>query len=459
MVKDLTKGKPIKLIVAFCLPLMLGQLFQQLYNMVDSIIVGRFAGTSELSAVGSTGAISFLIIGFVCGFEAGLSIPVSKAFGEKNYEKIRKLFANCIYLSLIASAVLTAFMYFFTPFLLRIMNTPEEIYDMAYDYIGTIFLGLVVTFFYNLFAGVMRALGDSRTPLLLLIFSSVLNIGLDLFFVITLKMACKGVAIATVISQAVSALLALVIIIFRFKILHFRREEAAFSWELSRNLLGIGVPMALQISVTAVGSIMLQSAVNILGQQAIAAVTVAGKIQLFLILPSEQIGVAMATYCGQNSGAGRIDRIKSGILSAFALDFIYSVFSMSVAFFLGGKLAVLFVTSDQTVIIEMVSRFLRTCCIFYPVLAVLFSLRNSIQGLGYSFQAMTAGLFELTARAVMSYIVIPVYGYAAVCFANPSAWIAADFLLVPVFLFVYFRLKKRYAAADNTLYVKNNEQE
>ncbi len=449
MVKDLTRGKPVKLIVSFCLPLMLGQLFQQLYNMVDSIIVGRFAGTAELSAVGSTGAISFLIIGFVTGFETGLAIPISQAFGERNETKIRKLFANAVFLSAAGSAVLTAAMFFLTPSVLRVMNTPDEIFDMAYDYIGTVFLGLTVTFFYNLFAGVMRALGDSRTPLILLIFSSLFNIVLDLYFVTVLRMACKGVAIATVIAQAISAVAALIIIIFKFRILHFSKEEARISGKLCGRLLAISLPMALQISVTAIGSIMLQSAVNTLGSNAIAAVTVASKIQLMLILPSEQIGVAMATFCGQNIGAKRLDRIKQGIKNAVMLDFGYCVVSISVAFFLGGYLASLFVPPGQTEVIAMVARFLRACCIFYPVLAVLFTLRNSIQGLGYSLPAMAAGLFELLARAAMSFAVIPRYGYAAVCIANPSAWIAADIFLIPVFFTVYHILSKRYGKTDN----------
>ncbi|MCR4615021.1 MAG: MATE family efflux transporter [Clostridiales bacterium] len=448
MIRDLTKGKPVRLIISFCLPLMLGQLFQQFYNMVDSIIVGRFAGTPELSAVGSTGSLSFLVVGFVCGFTTGLSIPISRAFGEGDHQKVRRLYINSIYLTGLATAVLTTLTYFLTPSVLRLMNTPEEIFSMAYDYIGTVFLGLIAILFYNLFACVMRALGDSKTPLLLLIFSSLLNIALDLFFVIKLKMACKGVAIATVIAQLISALLAFFIILKRYDILRLNKEDFRPRPALCGNLLYNGLPMALQLSVTAIGAVMLQSAVNALGEISIAAVTVASKIQLFLVLPAESIGLTMATYCGQNLGAGKYQRIKEGLLKALIMSGVYSAVIMLVAYFFAGDLAVLFVTSDQTEVILLVEKFLHICLIFYPVLAVLFPLRNSVQGLGYSLPALLAGVFELAARSIMGLIVIPRVGYTAVCFANPAAWIAADALLLPVLLFVLHRTKK---ALENRL--------
>lgn len=431
---------------------MLGQFFQQLYNMVDSIIVGRFAGTAELSSVGSTGSISFLVLGFVSGFTAGVAIPLSQAFGEGDNKKVRRIFINCIYITGAATLILTVLTAIFVKPLLKLMNTPDNIFTMAYDYISTIFLGLVATLFYNLFASVMRSLGDSRTPLLLLIFSSVLNICLDLLFVLKFGNACKGVGIATVIAQLCSAVLALFIIIKRFDILKLTREDLPFSPELCGKILYIGLPMALQMSVTAVGSIMLQSAVNTLGSNVIAAVTVGGKIQLFIVMPAESIGVAMATFCGQNLGARRMDRVKKGVTDAVFLELVYSVFAMAVAYFFSGTLSTLFVTSDQTEVISLVHQFFSVCCMFYPVLAVLFTMRNSIQGLGYSIPAMMAGVFELAARGIMGFVVIPKFGYNAVCFANPSAWIAADILLFPVFFIAYFKLKKQIGGENKTDY-------
>lgn len=439
----MTRGKPSKMILSFCLPLMVGQVFQQFYNMVDSIIVGRFAGTAELSAVGSTGSLSFLVIGFVTGLCTGLSIPISQSFGEKDYKKMRSFYSNILYLTVIFSLLLTAVTFVATKPLLRLMNTPDSIFPMAYTYISTVFMGLTATFFYNIFASIMRALGDSRTPLYLLIFSSVINIILDLIFVIVLHLNCFGVAIATVIAQAVSAALAFFIIKKKFYILKTEKDERAFNPALCGHLLYIGLPMALQVSVTAIGSIMLQSAVNKLGEAVIAAVTVGGKIQLMVILPAETVGITMATYCGQNLGARRVDRIKEGLVKSIIIGLVYSSAAFLLVRLTGEKLALLFVDSSQTEVITRVGQFLDTCAFFYPVLAILFILRNSIQGLGYSIPAMAAGFFELAARGIMGFWVIPKFGYQAVCFANPSAWCAANVLLVPVFFIVYSIVKKR----------------
>ena len=443
MVTDLTNGKPFKLILKFCLPLMAGQLFQQLYNMVDTVIVGRFVGTAELSAVGSTGSLLFLIIGFVVGMCTGLSIPVSQAFGERDYKKMRRYFINSVYLAVLISAFLTVVTLVFIKQVLRIMNTPDSIYDLAYSYISIIFGGITATLFYNLFSCVMRALGDSKTPLYLLIFSSLVNIALDLLFVIKMNLSVRGVAIATVIAQGLSALLAVYAIFKKFNILLPKKDEFLPSLSMCGRLLYIGVPMALQISVTAVGSIMLQSAVNKLGEDIIAAVTVGGKTQLMLIMPSETIGITMATYCGQNLGARKIHRINEGVRSSIIMAMVYSVFSFTLGHFFGQKLALLFVPSTQTAVINYVGQFLRTCSWFYPFLSMLFIFRNAIQGLGYSVPAMLAGAFELAARAIMGFLVIPVYGYTAVCFANQSAWLSAFIFLVPTYLIVHSIVKKK----------------
>lgn len=433
----------MKLIASFCLPLMIGQFFQQFYNMVDSIIIGRFAGTAELSAVGSTGSLSFMVIGFVSGICAGFAIPVAQSFGAGDYTKLRKYFANSVYLSAFFSVVLSAVTMIFTRPVLELMNTPESIIDMAHDYIFIIFSGLTATIFYNLFASVLRAIGDSKTPLYFLIFSSVLNIILDLFFVVVLKMACKGVAIATVIAQLISAVLCLIVIKRRFEILHISGDEWKLDFKLCSRLLYIGVPMALQFSITAVGSIMLQSAVNTLGENVIAAVTVGGKIQLLVVLPAETIGLTMATYCGQNLGARKIDRIKKGINSALILAAAYCVIATCISFFFGETLSLLFVGREQTQVVSLVGRFLKICSLIYPALIVLFVYRNSIQGLGYSIPAMLAGFFELAARSVMGFFIIPRFGYDAVCLANPMAWIAADILLIPTYYIVYNKVKKK----------------
>lgn len=451
MVTDLTKGKPFKMILSFCLPLMGGQIFQQLYNMVDSIIVGRFCGTAELSAVGATGSLTFMVIGFVMGCCTGFGIPISQAFGEKDFVKLRKIYANSIYVTFALVALLTTITTLCVGGVLKVMNTPDSIYKMCFDYISIIFYGLIATYFYNLFASVMRALGDSKTPLCLLIFSSVLNIGLDLFFVIVLKMSVKGVAYATVIAQGISAILAYIIVKRKFDVLRFEKGERAFDIKSIGKLLYNGIPMALQISVTAVGSIILQSAVNSFGENVIAAVAVALKIQLMLILPSETIGITMSTYCGQNFGAGQIGRIREGMKKAVFIGFVYCIVSVSIAAFLGGSLAELFVTADQVDVISLVDRFLKISCCFYPALSLLFILRNAIQGLGYSVPAMFSGAFELGARAVMSFVIIPAYGYEAVNYANPAAWCSALIFLIPVYLIVYNLVKKKIQLRESNI--------
>ena len=305
MTKEMTTGKPYKLILSFALPMIFGNVFQQLYNMVDTIIVGKYVGVDALAAVGSTGAINFLVIGFALGICSGFSIPVAQSFGAGNHSQMRKYVANSIYLSVIASIILTVSTMLLTGPILRITNTPEEIYDDAYRYIIVIFAGISATIFYNMLSGILRALGDSKTPLVFLGISSVLNIILDLTFIIVFKWGVFGASFATVISQGISALLCLFYTIKNYDILRFDSFELKPDLEKMKKLVVIGVPMALQFSITAIGSIILQSAVNTLGKTAVASMTAAIKIQTVAVGPMESMGITMATYCGQNRGAGK----------------------------------------------------------------------------------------------------------------------------------------------------------
>lgn len=297
MTKEMTTGKPYKLILSFALPMIFGNVFQQLYNMVDTIIVGKYVGVDALAAVGSTGAINFLVIGFALGICSGFSIPVAQSFGAGNHSQMRKYVANSIYLSIIASIILTVSTMLLTGPILRITNTPEEIYDDAYRYIIVIFAGISATIFYNMLSGILRALGDSKTPLVFLGISSVLNIILDLTFIIVFKWGVFGASFATVISQGISALLCLFYTIKNYDILRFDSFELKPDLEKMKKLVVIGVPMALQFSITAIGSIILQSAVNTLGKTAVASMTAAIKIQTVAMGPMESMGITMATYC------------------------------------------------------------------------------------------------------------------------------------------------------------------
>lgn len=433
MTGDMTKGSPMKNIVKFCLPLMLGNLFQQLYNMADTIIVGRFVGKIALSAVGSVGALNFLVIGSVTGLCTGFSIPIAQRFGAQDIQGLKKYVANIIYTSAVLGVIITAGAVLLTNPLLRVLNTPQEIYKEAYDYIVIIFAGIGATMFYNLLAGIVRSLGDSKTPLYFLLFSSVLNVGLDILLITAFDMGVRGAAIATVVSQFVSGVLCLVYVRRSFPILHITRETAKLDFTYIKSLLKNGLPMALQFSITAVGSVMLQACVNGLGADVIAAVTIGGKTQLMIVLPAETIGITMATYCGQNLGAQKFDRIKKGIGRGFILAAAYSVIGMCVARFFGPYISLLFISGSETTVINLAQQYINAGSYFYIILSVLFLLRNSLQGLGYSVTAMMTGVFELCARAIGGFVFVENFGYDAACFVNPMAWAVADMFLFPAF--------------------------
>lgn len=444
MTKDMTAGSPMKNIIRFCLPLMLGNLFQQLYNMADTIIVGRFVGKIALSAVGSVGALNFLIIGSVIGLCTGFAIPIAQRFGAQDIQSLKKYVANIIYTSVVLGIVFTVGAVLFTHPLLKLLNTPEEIYQDAYDYIVIIFAGIGATMFYNLLASIVRSLGDSKTPLYFLLFSSVLNVGLDILLITVFHMGVRGASVATVISQLVSGILCFIYVKRSFPILHITKETSKPDFKYIKTLLRNGLPMALQFSITALGSVMLQSCVNGLGADAIAAVTIGGKTQLMIVLPSETIGITMATYCGQNLGAKKLDRIKKGIGSGFILAAIYSVIGMCVARFLGPYISLLFISGSETSVITLAQQYINAGSYFYIILSVLFLLRNSLQGLGYSVTAMMTGVFELFARAVGGFIFVEHFGYDAACFVNPFAWIVADMFLFPAFFTVMHKLNKKF---------------
>ena len=439
MVRDLTVGNPTKLILRFCLPLMAGNLFQQFYNLVDSVIVGRFVGTAALSAVGCVGSLNFLVIGSVIGLCTGFAIPVSQCFGAGDLVKMRHFIANLIYLSAGIGLGVTLLTFFGCRTLLTLLHTPEDIFNDAYAYISVIFLGIPATILYNSVASLIRAVGDSKTPLYFLIFSSFVNIGLDLLFVLVFRMGVPGVAIATVIAQALSGVLELFYLIRSFHILRLQRDDLRPDTECCRKLLYAGLPMALQFSITAIGSVMLQSCVNELGSQTIAAITIAGKAQLILVLPAETIGLTMATYCGQNLGAKHLDRISIGVRKSMVMAFIYAAVAMLINRFGAKWMLLLFVKGEETAVLSLGVRFLHTAMWFYPILVIIFLLRNALQGMGFSIHAMIAGAFELVARGVMGYVFVRRFGFSAACFANPIAWIAADVFLIPMYLYVMHR--------------------
>ncbi len=449
MVKDMTYGNSAKQLLFFALPLMIGNIFQQFYNMADSIIVGKYLGTAALGAVGSTGSLNFLVLGFVSGLSAGFCIPIAQFFGAKDHRNLKRCVSNMLYLAVGISAVLTLVTVIFTDDILRLLDTPADIFDDAYNYIIVLFIGITATMFYNIFAGLLRALGDSRSPLIFLIIAAVINISLDLFFILVCDMGVMGAGIATVIAQAISGLLCLIYIMQKSTILKLKKEDWRPSLSMIKRLLYLGLPMALQFSITAVGGLILQQSVNRLGTAYVSAVSTGNRTSMMLTQPMEAMGVALATFCGQNLGAGKIDRARRGVHQGLLMTAVYVAVATIASLCFGDLLALMFVSPEEISIIGDIQTLLSIVGSFYWTLGILFVYRNAVQGLGYGVPAMAAGLFELAARALIGMFAVPVFGFKAACFAGPLAWIAADILLIPVFYIVIRKLKKRYPAPSD----------
>lgn len=443
MTKDMTSGKPMGLILRFCLPMVLGYVLQQLYSMVDTVIVGRQLGLDALAGVGATGAISFLVIGFSNGICTGLSIPVSQAFGAGDYQEMRRRIAHAYYIAAGVALVFTVLTMFATGSILRWMKTPEAIYAYSYSYIIVIFGGIAASILYNLLAALLRAVGDSKSPLLFLAIASVINIVLDILFLRVFGTGVWGAGLATVISQGVSGLLCLWYLFRRFPVMRFQKGECRFSGQRTLRMLSVGLPMALQFSITAIGSIILQTSVNSLGEIAVTSVTAAQKICAIVMGPLEMIGITMATYCGQNLGAKKFERIRDGIRVSLGISMGYCVFCILFLYLLGRQTAYLFIDASETQVLSMAVQYMRLNAVFFPVLGVLFILRNGLQGMGYSLMPMFGGVSELVARALVCFVFVPIYGYHAAIAASPVAWIFADVLLIAVYFWDMKKLRQR----------------
>ena len=439
--RDMTKGNVFNIILGFAIPLLLGMLFQQFYSMVDTIIVGKYLGVSALASVGSTGSINFMIIGFCMGVCNGFAIPVAQKFGAGNFKKLRKYVFNSGFLAIVFSVVMTVIVCVFSRQILIAMRTPEDIIQGAYSYIYVIFLGIPATYLYNLLSGIIRSLGDSKTPLFFLIISSIINIILDLFLIIYMHMGVAGAAWATVIAQAVSGILCLIYMRKKYSVLKFESDELKIDGYCIRRLCYMGVPMGLQYSITAIGSVILQAAVNGLGSIIVAAVTAAGKISMFLCCPFDALGSTMATYTGQNIGAGKLERISEGIKKSMIIGSVYSIVALMISVFFGKSLALLFVNENEIEILAKVSENLIIVAAFYIPLCIVNVVRFTIQGMGYSTFAILAGVCEMIARALCGFILVPIFGYVAVCLASPIAWIFADAFLIPAYKYVINKSK------------------
>lgn len=447
MTKDLTTGSPMRLILGFALPTLLGMLFQQLYNMMDTMIVGKLLGATALAAVGSTGSINFFVIGFCMGVCNGVAIPVAQRMGAGDYSQMRRYVANAAWLAIAFAAVLTVATGLLCGTILTVMNTPADIYEGAYWYIFIIFMGIPATFLYNLLAAIIRSLGDSKTPVYFLAMSSVLNIGLDLAFILVFRLGVAGASLATVLSQGVSGLACLVYMVKKFPILHMSREERQLDIRSCRALCFMGVPMGLQYSITAIGSIFLQSAVNSLGSLYVAGVAAGSKLFQLLGCPYDAMGATMATYCGQNVGAVKLDRLGKGVRACSLLGLIYALIAFGGMLLFAPQGAMLFLGPTEpelATLVDLTAQYIRTLTAFFFPLALVNIVRFSIQGMGFSGLAILAGVMEMIARTAVGVIFVPMFGYTAACFASPAAWVCADLFLIPACMGSINRLRKIY---------------
>lgn len=434
--RDMTKGSPTRIILGFTLPLFLGNVFQQFYNMADTIIVGQFVGTGALAAVGSTGTIMFLITGFATGLGTGFTILTAQRFGAGDMKGMRRSVFTAAVLTVIVSVLVTAVSVIFMHPLLSLMQTPADIYDDAYAYIIVIMWGLAAQMLYNLLSALLRAIGNSKMPLYFLILAAVLNVILDLVFIINFKMGTAGAAYATVISQGISGLLCLLYIVKAVPIFRLSRRDMVMDGKMMAEQLKVGLPMALQFSITAIGSIMVQTSLNMLGSTLVAAYTAAGKIEQILTQAYVALGTAMANYSAQNVGAGDIPRIRQGFRAATIWGSVYSVAAGVLIMTVGKYLTYLFVSEDAAMLLDSVDLYLKCIGFFFIPLNIVNAYRNGLQGLGYGLLPMTAGVAELAGRGVIAVISARYSSYFGICMAGPAAWVLAGGLLVVLYFYI-----------------------
>ena len=439
MTNDMTKGNPLKIFIFFSIPLLIGNVFQQLYSMVDTIIVGRFVGVEALAAVGSTGSMFFLVNGMILGLTSGFGVLVAQKFGAKDDVAIKKAVASNIILTLVLTVFITIIALLVKNPLLRMMNTPDNIFNDASTYITIIFAGIITQALYNMAAGILRALGDSKTPLYFLMVSSIVNVILDLVFIINFKMGVAGAAYATNIAQGFSAVLCLIYSYKKFQVLRLKKED--FKVELSYYIkhLKVGVPMGLQFSVTAVGIIIVQSAINVFGSTVIASYTASSKVLQLVMQPATSFGVTIANYAGQNLGAGRFDRIKSGMKIMNKVSIITSLLAGLVLIFLGKYFVRLFIENPTAEIFTYSQLVFNYSAVFFIPLGFIFVYRNVLQGMGESFMPMMAGVLELIARSIVAFTLPKYIGFTGICLSDPVAWISASVFLMITY---YKKMKK-----------------
>lgn len=448
MTKDMTEGNPLLLILKFTLPLLAGNLLQQGYNVADAAIVGRFLGTNALAGVGASSSVQFLILGFCIGTCTGFCVPVAQRFGAGDYSTMRRFVFNSFIITAVIAVVLTALCAIFCTQIVELLATPDDIFDDAYIYLLVILLGIPFTLLYNLTSSIMRAVGDSRTPFLFLAFACFANIFLDIFCITTLHWGVAGAAIATITSQLMSGVLCLVYMMKKYPVLHMEKEECHVQGNLVKNLIVMGFPMGLQFSITAIGSMVMQAATNNLGSVYVSANTAASRLKNFTMCPFDAIAAAVSTFCGQNYGAKKMDRIRQGLRQGVLAGIIYGIVIGIVMIVFGRQMSMIFVDGSETAVLDASRDMLFYSGFFYWILGILIIVRLCVQGLGYSGRAVLSGVVEMIARTVVSILCVPVWGFLAICFTDQAAWVTAVCYIVPMCIYCLKKVEKILGEGD-----------
>ncbi len=444
---DMTKGRPASLITKFIIPIIIGNIFQQFYSMADTIIVGRFVGVDALAAVGATGSVTFLILGFTQGLTTGFTVMTAQRFGAGDREGMRKSIGSAVVLSIFVTIVMTIISIAGMDALLTAMNTPEDIFSMSKQYLIIICAGICCSVLYNLQASILRAIGNSIVPLVLLVISSVVNIVLDYVLIVYGNMGVAGAAYATIISQGLSGVLCLIYIIKKVDTLHVEWRHYKLDSQCVRNQLGVGIPMALQFSITALGTILVQAALNLLGSMVVASYSVSCKVEQLVTQPFLAMGVTMATYCAQNRGVNDLKRIQSGVKVANIMSAAYALVIYGVVYLILPYVIRLFVTEDIEIVLGYAKTYIIICGAFFIPLGMIFIFRNALQGCGFGFIPMMGGVVELGSRCVAAFLAAKLLSYEGICLANASAWLTAG-----VFLWLAYRVLMKKMQAEKERY-------
>ena len=437
---NMTTGNPLKNILIFAIPVMLSGLIQQCYNVADTYIAGRFISANALAAIGSVGPMSSLLMGQAMGMTGGFAIPIAQSFGAGNKKLTNHYAGNAVSLTIVISLIISSISLILVTPILNLLGTPEEIFNDARSYVSIIYAGAIFTTLYNVMASMLRALGDSKAPLKFLTITAVLNVFLNYFTIAIMGMGVEGAAISTVISQLVSCVLCVIYIRSRKEMLNITLEDMKIKKSTAVLMLKMGVPMALQFSITGIGSMVLQSTINTYGPSVMAGFTIANKPELLANIPLSATGVACATFAGQNYGAGRMDRVRQGARSAILFAGGMSLVMSIVLYTFGGKIAQIFVDSANVETINAAHTYLKVIAVFYFALAVLFVFRNTLQGIGKTYVSMIAGVSELVGRVIAALILSRLFGFFGVCLASPMAWICAD---IPLLIIYFVKVIKR----------------